>query len=90
MLTDGDLSSSILSQDFTLSGKKGSQILSIDLDETTKWIAPDFRKRLLPAQQSDKKAVASNYLWEIARPGFFVTKDKSPHYFLELKDQSQE
>lgn len=66
------------------------RILSLKLDESTRWVTPKFRKRELPSTQSKDEAVAAHYRWEIVQPGYFVTRDRSPGFFLEVKGSIEE
>lgn len=54
---------------------------SVELDESNRWVLPQFRKRDLPAQRSETEIVAPHYTWEIARPGFFINKKQDPEMF---------
>lgn len=61
-----------------VSGKK-----SLSLDTSTRWVFPEFRKRTLPPQRGESEIISSHYTWEIARPGFFVSRDQYPSLFKE-------
>lgn len=61
-----------------ISGKK-----SLSLDGNTRWVFPEFRKRKLPPQRGESEIISSHYSWEIARPGFFVSKEQYPSLFKE-------
>ena len=67
-----------------VSGKR-----SIRLDEGTRWIFPEFQKRELPPQRGETELISSHYSWEIARPGFFITKEQDPNFFLEEESREQ-
>lgn len=55
--------------------------LTISLDPSTRWVLPRFVKRFLPSQQGHEEAVSSHFRWEIIKPGFFVTSERSPEFF---------
>lgn len=59
-----------------VSGKR-----SIRLDDTTRWVFPEFQKRDLPPQRGETELISSHYSWEIARPGFFITREQDPSFF---------
>lgn len=61
-----------------ISGKK-----SLSLDGNTRWVFPEFRKRTLPPQRGESEIISSHYSWEIARPGFFVSREQYPSLFKE-------
>lgn len=63
--------------------------LAISLDDHTKWVYPDFRKRYLPPDRKEMQVMSERYVWEIIRPGRFVTRSQNPRYFLsqELQDE---
>ncbi len=54
---------------------------SIKLDNETRWVLPEFQQRILPPQRSENEIIAAHHTWEIARPGFFMTKDQDPDLF---------
>lgn len=54
---------------------------SVELDESNRWVVPQFRKRQLPAQRSETEIVAPHYTWEISRPGFFINKSQDSEFF---------
>ena len=56
---------------------------SVKLDSDTRWVLPEFQKRLLPPERNENEIVASHHSWEIVRPGFFLTKDQDPSLFKE-------
>lgn len=56
---------------------------AITLDDHTKWTYPTFRKRFLPPDRSETQVISSRYIWEILKPGSFVTRSQNPQYFLE-------
>jgi hypothetical protein len=57
--------------------------LAISLDDNTKWVYPVFRKRFLPPERDDSQVLSTRYIWEILRPGSFVTRSQDPRYFIE-------
>jgi hypothetical protein len=57
--------------------------LSISLDDNTKWAYPVFRKRFLPPERGENQVISTRYIWEILKPGNFVTRSQNPAYFLE-------
>lgn len=56
---------------------------SISLDDNTKWVFPVFRKRFLQPDREENQVLSSRYIWEILRPGSFVTRSQNPQYFYE-------
>lgn len=56
---------------------------SISLDDNTKWAFPTFRKRFLAPERSESQVISNRYIWEILRPGSFVTRSQDPEYFLD-------
>lgn len=56
---------------------------AIDLDDNTKWALPQFRKRYMQPETDEDKVVSERYLWEIIKPGSFVTRSKNAEYFLQ-------
>lgn len=54
---------------------------SIKLDSDTRWVLPEFQKRLLPPQRGDNELISSHHSWEIVRQGFFLSKDQDPQLF---------
>ena len=63
--------------------------LAISLDDTTKWAYPVFRKRSLLPEKGDSQVLSSRYIWEIMRPGSFVTRSQNPQYFFERSKDKQ-
>lgn len=63
---------------------------SLDLDETTKWVFPVFRKRYLPPDQGPDSVTSSRFMWEVIKPGHFVTKERNPEFFLEIQELNNE
>jgi hypothetical protein len=59
--------------------------LSISLDDETRWAYPFFQKRFLQPERGDVQVLSSRYIWEIIRPGQFVTRSQNPEYFVEPK-----
>ena len=57
--------------------------LAITLDDQTKWSYPSFQKRFLQPERSENQVLSSRYIWEIVRPGHFVTRSQNPEYFVE-------
>lgn len=57
--------------------------LAISLDDNTKWVYPVFRKRFLLPDRAENQVISSRYIWEILRPGSFVTRSQNPDYFFE-------
>jgi len=60
---------------------------SVRLDDETRWVLPEFQKRLLPPQRGDNELIASHYSWEVIRPGFFLSKDQDPQLFKEEENK---
>lgn len=56
---------------------------SVELDDSNRWVLPQFRKRDLPAQRTETEIVSPHYTWEIARPGFFINKKQDGDLFNE-------
>lgn len=56
---------------------------TIHLDDQTRWVFPDFRKRHLVPTQEDNSVISSRFIWEILRPGHFVTRSQNPEFFYE-------
>ena len=56
---------------------------AISLDDNTKWAFPTFRKRYLHPEQGDLQVMSERYIWEIIRPGRFVTRSQNPQFFVE-------
>lgn len=54
---------------------------SVKLDSDTRWVLPEFQKRLLPSEKNENEFVASHHVWEVARPGFFLSRDQDPGLF---------
>lgn len=54
---------------------------AISLDDETKWVFPTFRKRLLGPEKGTDHVISRRYIWEVIRPGTFVTKDQNPELF---------
>ncbi len=63
--------------------------LAISLDDHTKWVYPNFRQRHLPPERGESQVISERYIWEIVRPGRFVTRAQNPSYFLSF-DREQE
>lgn len=61
----------------------GSQAISLDKD--TKWTYPIFRKRFLQPERGDLEVISQRSIWEIIKPGRFITRSQDPQYFLEDK-----
>jgi hypothetical protein len=59
--------------------------LSISLDDNTKWVYPSFRKRFLMPELGENHVLSNRYIWEILKPGSFVTRSQNPQYFLEME-----
>ncbi len=57
--------------------------LAIALDDNTKWVYPIFRKRFLQPERAENQVISTRYIWEILRPGNFVTRSQDPQYFFE-------
>lgn len=70
----------------------GAQVgkLAISLDDSTKWVYPTFRKRFLQPERGETQVISTRYIWEIVKPGFFVTRSQDPQYFLEINDKPVE
>lgn len=56
---------------------------AIGLDDDTKWAYPSFQKRYLQPDRGENQVISSRYIWEIVRPGQFVTRSQNPEYFVE-------
>jgi hypothetical protein len=56
---------------------------AISLDDNTKWAVPTFRKRFLPPERAESQVISNRYIWEILRPGSFVTRTQDPDFFFE-------
>lgn len=56
---------------------------AISLDDNTKWAFPVFRKRFLPPERAEAQVLSDRYIWEIMKPGSFVTRTQDPQFFLE-------
>ncbi|MCB0390904.1 MAG: hypothetical protein KDD58_06430 [Bdellovibrionales bacterium] len=57
--------------------------LAIYLDDNNKWIYPVFRKRFLPPERQEDQVLSKRYIWEIIKPGSFVTRTQNPEYFAQ-------
>jgi hypothetical protein len=57
--------------------------LSLTLDDSTKWVYPIFRKRYLMPERDENRVISERYIWEILKPGSFVTRSQNPEYFFE-------
>ena len=55
---------------------------SLRLDDQTRWGYPTFRKRELRPEVSSDELVSERHVWEILRPGFFVSRELNPAYFV--------
>lgn len=56
---------------------------SIRLDDNTKWAFPVFRKRYLLPELGESQMTSERYIWEIIKPGSFVTRSQNPLYFFQ-------
>ena len=63
---------------------------ALNLDDGTKWAIPGFRKRMLPPEPSETQVLSTRYIWEIIRPGRFVTRTQNPEYFVESSATTRE
>ncbi len=54
---------------------------SIKLDDDTRWVVPEFAKRLNPSERSETELITPHHTWEIVRPGFFLTRDQDASFF---------
>lgn len=54
---------------------------AISLDDDTKWVYPQFRKRYLLPDRGENQVISKRYLWEIIKPGIFVTRSQNPLFF---------
>lgn len=61
--------------------------LAISLDDNTKWKYPIFRKRFLEPERGEMQVLSKRYIWEIIKPGSFVTRFQNPEYFYEEKEK---
>lgn len=59
---------------------------ALNLDDNTKWVYPVFRKRLLPPERAETQVISTRYIWEILRPGSFVTRSQDPQFFAEEQE----
>lgn len=57
--------------------------MAISLDDNTKWVYPIFRKRFLQPERAENQVISTRYIWEILKPGSFVTRSQDPQYFVE-------
>jgi len=57
--------------------------LAISLDDNTKWAFPVFRKRFLRPELEENSVLSTRYIWEIMKPGNFVTRTQDPQFFFE-------
>jgi len=48
---------------------------AISLDDSTSWVLPTFRRRLLPPEAGPEEFLSSRHTWEIVRPGFFLSTE---------------
>lgn len=79
-------------------GESGGEVLrpeqigdhAIALDDSTKWAFPTFRKRDLPPEKGDDQVLSDRYIWEILRPGRFVTRSQNPSYFLPKQESPRD
>lgn len=60
---------------------------SIRLDQETRWVFPEFRRRSQPAERRESELVEKHTIWEIAKPGFFVTKDQYPSLWMDEEEK---
>lgn len=56
---------------------------SVSLDDETKWALPSFQKRFLQPERGETQVMSSRYIWEVIRPGRFVTRSQNPDFFVE-------
>lgn len=56
---------------------------AISLDDETKWALPSFQKRFLQPDRGETQVLSSRYIWEVIRPGRFVTRSQNPDFFVE-------
>lgn len=56
---------------------------AISLDDETKWAFPSFQKRFLQPERGETQVMSSRYIWEVIRPGRFVTRSQNPDFFVE-------
>lgn len=63
--------------------------LAISLDDNTKWVYPNFRKRYLLPERDENQVISERYIWEIIKPGSFVTRSQNPEYFYEKESGSK-
>ncbi len=64
--------------------------LAISLDDHTKWVYPTFRQRFLLPELGETQVVSERYIWEIIRPGRFVTRAQNPQFFLSFDGAPEE
>lgn len=60
---------------------------AISLDDNTKWAYPSFRKRYLQPERGELQVLSTRYIWEIMKPGSFVTRTQNPEYFFEGEEK---
>lgn len=63
--------------------------LAISLDDNTKWAYPTFRKRYLQPEGGETQIILGRYIWEIIKPGQFVTRSQNPQFFVEEAPESK-
>ncbi|MCB9024810.1 MAG: hypothetical protein H6625_00705 [Bdellovibrionaceae bacterium] len=61
--------------------------LAISLDDNTKWVYPYFRKRYLLPERAEMQVISERYIWEIIKPGSFVTRSQNPQFFIEPEEK---
>lgn len=54
---------------------------SVRLDRDTRWVLPEFQKRMLAPERGENELISSHHAWEIVRPGFFLSRDQDPDLF---------
>ncbi len=60
---------------------------AITLDDDTRWTYPIFRKRFLQPERGELEVISKRSVWEIVKPGRFITRTQDPQYFLEEKSK---
>ncbi|MBK9038055.1 MAG: hypothetical protein IPL83_02655 [Bdellovibrionales bacterium] len=60
---------------------------AITLDDDTRWTYPIFRKRFLQPERGELEVISKHSVWEIIKPGRFITRTQDPQYFLEEKSK---
>ena len=78
---NGEPVTSSLLQNEVVVGQEAIGRSSLKLDDQTRWIYPTFRKRDLKPEATGNELLSSRYIWEIVKPGFFITREQRPDQF---------